>query len=295
MMLWIAQALNQAAKGVPIPIWLGARVGAAFIGLLLILALLSMRPIQLQPEPAIITAEIDVIVDPNLPEPKRRVDRSEPLPLQKPPTPAPSAPVVTSQAPSPTVAAPKRSVAQTEGLPAPSPVNPSQANRQSSATPPRIATAPSVGGSQPGTSANQSNGQAPALRGSTLAVLRARECARLDQRDRPADCPPNEELMRLLAAERAAKYRPENAEAFSRNELAWRGIPEPCLDAGEESAFKGGKLCIRVGTPPSRVRSPQEICEARGLGGCAPTPDQAAINAAVSQVRAQEAAKAKRP
>jgi hypothetical protein len=118
-----------------------------------------------------------------------------------------------------------------------------------------------------------------------MAILRARECARLDIRDRPIDCPPNEELMRLLAQERGPQYRPENADGFSRGELAARGIPPPCLDDGENSGLKGGKACIRFGNTPSRVRSPREICEAKGLGACNPPPTQAAINAALEQAR----------
>jgi hypothetical protein len=160
---------------------------------------------------------------------------------------------------------------------------------------PRIATAPTQidpgGGSLSPSSGTTQGGTSQRLGNNALAIVRARECARLDPRDRPADCPPNAELARLLAAERGPKYRPENAEAFSRSETAWRGVPPPCLEDGENAALKGSRLCIRVGTPPSRVRSPREICLARGLGGCEPPPSQAAVDAAVKQVRANESAR----
>lgn len=120
-----------------------------------------------------------------------------------------------------------------------------------------------------------------------LSILRARECARLDIADRPADCPPNSELMQLLARERGPQYRPENAEGFSRNELAWRGVPPPCLENGQNSAVVGARACLRFGNVPSRVRSVREICEAKGLGGCAPAPGQAAVNAALEQIKRQ--------
>jgi hypothetical protein len=155
-----------------------------------------------------------------------------------------------------------------------------------------IASAPNVSGNEVGTSSSPapSSGR---LRSGTLALLKARECARIDLRDRPADCPSNDELMRLLANERDPKYRPENAEGFSRNEMAWRGIPPPCLDDGENFANKGGRTCVRFGNVPSRVRTVREICEARGLGGCQDAPTHDAVDAAVQQVRNQNAAKAR--
>jgi hypothetical protein len=153
--------------------------------------------------------------------------------------------------------------------------------------------APSVesGGAPSTSSGNAQSGSSPRLGNNALAIVRARECARLDPRDRPSDCPPNAELARLLASERGPKYRPENADGFSRNETAWRGVPPPCLDDGVNAALKGSKLCVRVGTPPSRVRSPREICLARGLGGCEPPPSQAAVDAALTQVKASENAR----
>jgi hypothetical protein len=96
----------------------------------------------------------------------------------------------------------------------------------------------------------------------------------------------------MLAQERGPQYRPENADAFSRNELAWRGIPPPCLKDGQNFSISGAGACVRFGNVPSRVRTVREICEAKGLGGCADPPSQAAVNAALEQVRRQEAMKA---
>ncbi|GBF58530.1 hypothetical protein PbB2_02216 [Candidatus Phycosocius bacilliformis] len=126
-------------------------------------------------------------------------------------------------------------------------------------------------------------GQAGAgLTSQAQAIIKAQACARIDIKDRPPDCPPNLEIKRLLDAARGPKYRPENAEAFSRNEMRWRDVPPPCLEDGQSKSIKGGTVCVRVGMIPSRVRSPQEICEAKGIGACAPTPPQAAVNAAIA-------------
>lgn len=162
-----------------------------------------------------------------------------------------------------------------------------------SVTTPRIATAPSgqapsgqaFGGQAFGGSTGQATAAPQGLSIGTVNILRAQACAKLDIRDRPADCPPNRELLELLERERGPHYRRENAEGFSRNELAWRGVPPPCLEDGQNSGLSGGKACIRFGSVPSRVRTVREICEAKGLGGCAPTPSQSAVNAALKQVR----------
>ena len=122
---------------------------------------------------------------------------------------------------------------------------------------------------------------------SSQAILRAQACAQIDLQDRPPDCPPNAELKRLLERARGPKYRPENAEGFSRNELRWRDIPPPCLEDGQKMKMTGTGGCVRFGNTPSRVRSPHEICEAKGLGGCAPVPSQAAVNAAAKQAQGQ--------
>jgi hypothetical protein len=127
----------------------------------------------------------------------------------------------------------------------------------------------------------------PSLTAQSQAIIKAQACAQIDIKDRPPDCPPNAELKRLLQVARGPKYRPENAEGFSRNELRWRDIPPPCLEDGQKVKMTGTGACVRFGTTPSRVRSPQEICEAKGLGGCAPVPSQAAVNAAVKQAKGQ--------
>lgn len=157
--------------------------------------------------------------------------------------------------------------------------NPSGLGRSStSAAPVGIASGPN----QPTSSAG-----VPTLTPQSQAMIKAQACAQIDIKDRPPDCPPNAELKRLLQIARGPQYRPENAEAFSRNELRWRDIPPPCLENGQKVKMTGMGACVRFGTPPSRVRSPQEICEAKGLGGCAPVPTQAAINAAVKQAKGQ--------
>ena len=138
------------------------------------------------------------------------------------------------------------------------------------------------GPSQPSSSAG-----VPTLTTQSQAIIKAQACAQIDIKDRPPDCPPNAELKRLLQLARGPKYRPENVEGFSRNELRWRDIPPPCLEDGQNVKMTGKGACVRFGTTPSRVRSPQEICEAKGLGGCAPVPSQAAVNAAVKQAKGQ--------
>ena len=171
-------------------------------------------------------------------------------------------------------AAPSKSLASGRSGPNPS----SNGSSTTSASPVGIASGPSRPTSSTG---------APTLTQQCQAMIKAQACAQIDIKDRPPDCPPNAELKRLLQIARGPQYRPENAEAFSRNELRWRDIPPPCLEDGQKVKMTGMGACVRFGTPPSRVRSPQEICEAKGLGGCAPVPTQAAINAAVKQAKGQ--------
>jgi hypothetical protein len=282
--------------GVPFRVWAGARIAALVFGICVLYFLWQLKPSQIALEPPVIegvaAAQLEAAIPkpaietrPPLPQPNQA---QKPLPDQTQPSLRVPLPQITDrptpqirEAPPLSVQRP-RSKAQEPYAAQPSP----EAGTSSS---PRLATAPGTQGG--GGGPNSTGASAPRLGGNTLALLRARECARLDIRDRPADCPPNEELARLLAQERGPQYRPENADSFSRNELAWRGVPPPCLDNGENAAIKGGKLCVRFGNTPSRVRSPREICEARGLGGCEDTPGQAAVNAAVEQVRAQQSAK----
>jgi hypothetical protein len=311
----ISGRFNIQTHGVPMPVWLGARLAALVLVACLVWALLSLEPLQIAREPPVIVgvtiSQIETLPPvpilqtkplpdaPTAPLPKPSLRQPVPKPLPKAPSPQQAQIVPIPQDRS----TPQRVPANASLAPTPSTAPSATSNAGAPSSPsstPRLATTPSGSGSSSkgattGTATTGSGSGPPTLRGGTLAILRARECARLDIKDRPADCPPNEELARLLAQERAPQYRPENAEGFSRNELAWRGIPPPCLDDGENSAIKGGKLCVRFGNTPSRVRSPREICEARGLGGCQDLPGQAAVNAAVEQVRRQESAKAKRP
>lgn len=284
----LALALAHRAGSTPLPVWVGARLAAGLIGVVIVWALFQMRPLQALQEPPTIKAEITVRLADKPPEP---IVTNIPQPNAAPPTTPQTQRTKQEAATFPSPTEPRPQLPRQTNVPsvnsrdtAPLAVAPSLA--------PRIASAP-LGALQANENSGGASAPMPRLGNRTLTILRARECARLDLRDRPPDCPPNDELMRMLAAERAPKYRPENAEGFSRNEQAWRGIPPPCLDNGEERSLKGGKLCIRVGNTPSRVRTPKEICEARGLGGCAPTPNQAAVNAAVEQARRQDAAKGK--
>jgi hypothetical protein len=119
------------------------------------------------------------------------------------------------------------------------------------------------------------------LSASNRAIIQSQQCLQLDPKDRPPDCPPNEVLKKLLERARGPHYRPENITAFTSNEMRWRDVPPPCLEDGESYSNKGGVTCFRIGTPPSRVRSPKEICEAKGIDACAATPSQDAVKAAL--------------
>jgi hypothetical protein len=288
-------------------VWLCTRLLGIFFGILVLLAIALTKPVMIGTEPP--TIQAIRLTQSQAPRPKL-VPQIAPKPLPSEDT---KTPKIQSVSPAsntktatqlPTQTQPKLSQPQSSSpVPSTTPslqVAPRQETGIGGQTP-SIATSPSTSPRVPtSASVNGGNGQtgqvqSGRLRGSTMALLRARECARLEVRDRPADCPPNDELMRLLAQEREPKYRPENADGFSRNEQSWRGVPPPCLEDGENFKLNGAGACVRFGNVPSRVRSPQEICEARGLGGCSPVPNQAAVNAGVAQARALEAAKAKRP
>jgi hypothetical protein len=283
-------------SGVSFPVWAGARLAALVLGAFVVFLLWQMKPPHSPAEPPAIQGVSMARLEPAIPKPAiptrplpaARQDQAE-IAAQRPVAPPRELPNIKDRAAPPTKAAESQS-------PTNAPV--SAPSTQSNAQPipayagpvsPSIATAPSA---QTGSGAGSSATNAPPrLGGATAAILRARECARLDIRERPADCPPNDELKRLLAQERGPQYRPENADGFSRNELAWRGIPPPCLDDGQNAAIKGTKLCVRFGNVPSRVRSVREICEARGLGGCQDAPSQEAVKAALDEVARQKAAK----
>jgi len=245
------------------------RLAALAVWLVLAFALLSQQPRTLPSVEPIGVAAVRLERLAQLPPtivPPKPPDAS----LDQP-SPTPSKSAASQALPK---AAPTKSLASGRSGP-----NPSGLGRSStSAAPVGIASGPS----QPTSSAG-----APTLTPQSQAMIKAQACAQIDIKDRPPDCPPNAELKRLLQIARGPQYRPENAEAFSRNELRWRDIPPPCLEDGQKVKMTGMGACVRFGTPPSRVRSPQEICEARGLGGCAPVPTQAAINAAVKQAKGQ--------
>lgn len=279
---------QQASR--PWQVWLGARFAGVVVAAFVVWAMLAIEPIQPLAEPPTIQAvTMSTLEQPRpaivrVPPPSDVQDPQKPVapaPVTSSPTPAalPTAPSLT--APSPTARSSTTTIIQDRPTPARAPtVN---------AGPKTGPTGPLPASNVPTSPTNGQAGAATAQTGSlgsaTMRVLRARECARLDVADRPPDCPPNDELRRLLAAERDPKYRPENVEGFSRNELAWRGVPPPCLADGQNVAINGAGACVRFGNVPSRVRTVREICEARGLGGCADAPSQAAVNAAVNQVR----------
>lgn len=299
-------------RGVPMPIWLGARGVAILLGFCLLWALWILEPLQAAADPPVIDGVALAQIEAAMPlpaiqsRPPPETYALPPPPKAMPPASQPMAKVQKTLPPRTEVKLPTIIDRATPQIRQTGPPNASASAPNSSPTvplnsqtgvsaAPRVAAAPAGQNGPPGTAGVPSTGSAPRLGTGTMAILRARECARLDPKDRPADCPPNEELARILANERGPKYRPENADGFSRNELAWRGIPPPCLDDGENAAIKGTTVCIRFGNVPSRVRSPREICEARGLGGCQDLPSQAAVNSAVEQVRRQETAKTNRP
>jgi hypothetical protein len=272
-------------------VWAGSRIAAVILGAILVWALFQLTPIQPLPEApavqAVVVSALEVPRPPVIPPPvaTKTPERLEP---QKP---------AAARAPDPV-----KSDAQALKLPAivdrPTPnigattprLSPSAAQVQAPTVSPRIATAPATQGGGAAAGAGTQGITGPRAMSSGLrAILRAQECARLDMNERPPDCPPNAEILQMLAKARGPNYRPENAEAFSANEKQWRGIPPPCLPDGSNGAVNGTSVCIRVGNVPSRVRSVREICEARGLGGCADAPAQAAVNAAIEQVKRSKA------
>jgi hypothetical protein len=281
------QDRKPSRNSVPLVVWFGARAMAVLVGAIILYALWHLQPSKASIEPPTIEGVRVARVETARPRPE-----TQPPAITKP-EPETDVPQIARAEPPLVAANPQRQPNVAIDRPTPQVVpsaRPQSTGSNLATPPPRIANGsgnPSptqaIASSLPG-----QGGAAPKLGNNTLAIVRARECARLDIRDRPADCPPNEELARLLAQERGPKYRPENAEAFSRNELAWRGVPPPCLDDGENAALKGTKLCIRFGNTPSRVRSPREICLARGLGGCEAVPDQRDVDSAIAQVKARK-------
>ena len=280
-------------------VWLGTRMAATFIGLLIVYAIIAHRPeIVHQEPPAIEAVRLALQQEPQkLLETQaspKAVPKSDPPPKPTPTIGADPNTTLPKLSPfiSPSRASQPNSEIKVPIPPVPKTQTPGSAFTTS--TPVAIAKAGDVASAQRG-EGRQGNAPAGTLAPSTLALLRARECARIDARNRPANCPPNDELMRLLAKERGPKYRPENADGFSGNEQAWRGVPPPCLEDGDNFSASAERVCVRFGNIPSRVRTVREICEARGLGGCVDAPNQAVINAAAAQARQQQSAKQKAP
>ncbi len=250
------------------------RLAAVAVWLALGFSLLSTQPQSLPSQEPIGVAAVRL-------EPLERAPLLVPPPKIVPPKQPDSALKQTSPTVSKSTAsqllpnsAPSKSLAAGRSGPSPSGLG----DRVPAGAPVGIASGPSKPSPEAGV---------PTLTTQSQAIIKAQACVQIDIKDRPPDCPPNAELKRLLQIARGPKYRPENVEGFSRNELRWRDIPPPCLEDGQKVKMTGMGACVRFGTTPSRVRSPQEICEAKGLGGCAPVPSQAAVNAAVKQAKGQ--------
>jgi len=266
--------LQSGPGGISARTRLMTRLAAVAIWLALGFALVSTQPQTLPSQEPIGVAAVRLEPlerPPLLVPPPKIVPPKQPDAALKQTSPTSSKSTATRALPK---SAPSKSLASGRSGPSPSDLGGST----TSAAPVGIASGPS----QPSSGAG-----VPALTAQSQAIIKAQACAQIDFKDRPPDCPPNAELKRLLQIARGPKYRPENAEGFSRNELRWRDIPPPCLEDGQKVKMTGMGACVRFGTPPSRVRSPQEICEAKGLGGCAPVPSQAAVNAAVKQAKGQ--------
>lgn len=100
------------------------------------------------------------------------------------------------------------------------------------------------------------------------------ECQKLDEKERPKDCPPSNLAKKMIDQAFAPKYRPEKVEGFSRGEInskymaGWR---DKC------QTENGGQYqnCFAIGKKPPRVKTPYELCMEKGLGGCTrpPMPD----------------------
>jgi hypothetical protein len=239
---------QKSASSLSVPVRLATRLGAFLVWLGLGFALMISSPKTVED----LTEPQSIVID---------VDRLAPLPpMPKPSERKPSLPEVSDR------------VANIR-----SPIDKSLPNRP---TPQQVQATPSE--APPTTPAG-----APAPQGlsaANRAIVQAQQCMQLDPKDRPPDCPPNDVLKQLLERARGPHYRPENITAFTSNEMRWRDVPPPCLEDGDNFSSKGGVTCVRVGTPPSRVRSPKEICEAKGIGACAPTPSQDVVKAALKSL-----------
>lgn len=112
------------------------------------------------------------------------------------------------------------------------------------------------------------------LSDSSQKTLHDIECKKLDEKERPKDCPPSNLAKKMIDQAFAPKYRPEKVEAFSRGEInskymaGWR-------DKCQREDGSQYQACFAIGKKPPRVKTPYELCMEKGLGGCTrpPMPD----------------------
>ncbi|MEN9873142.1 MAG: hypothetical protein RL186_39, partial [Pseudomonadota bacterium] len=189
-------------------VWLGSRAAALVLGGIFIWALLKWTPIQPLLEAPAIQAVSDLTFDRDRVPPSSVRPPTQPIQQPMPPKtlqqPISKAPIARQSAAGPMILD-QPTKQRPDGAP---PSNPPAVFGAAYRSIPQIATVPSskpssgegVAPTSPAT--NSGTASFGRVSSGTMAILRARECARLDIRDRPADCPPNEELMRLLAQER---------------------------------------------------------------------------------------------
>jgi hypothetical protein len=89
--------------------------------------------------------------------------------------------------------------------------------------------------------------------------------------------------------EAARAVNPARERGFSDDQLYSRFEqanlpPAPCstgFTPGRPNQSKGNaNVCVPLGKKPPRVRTPQELCEERGIGPCVPPPPEAVVTAA---------------
>lgn len=105
----------------------------------------------------------------------------------------------------------------------------------------------------------------------TQQTIWAQECEKIDQEDRPKDCPLSNRARRIIEAVNSRSSNPERQMGFSRaeyNARRYAGMREKCeMENGSMAT-----ICIPLGKKPPRVRTPYEICMEQGLGGCTSVP-----------------------
>ena len=111
----------------------------------------------------------------------------------------------------------------------------------------------------------------PKLNNNTQSTLYNIECQKIDQKDRPKDCPSNANARIAAMNARAPKYRPDLVVGLTRAEVNARryaGIREKC----EQENGTKYMVCIPIGKKPTSVKTPYELCMEAGLGGCTRPP-----------------------